>query len=267
MSDINYAPNIPGLIRVGLSAFGYGASYSIRSQGNDYRQELGQTSFTDFQLGFHNENWGIDGFYQTYKGFFIENSGNFGGQNNAPFLFPDLEFDHFALSARLSRDNKGGFILSNLLTQSEQIKNTAGTYFLLASLRHFSLKNTGTILPAFASGVNSDVDMLRKMSAHTLNIGAGAAKYWVSDSQFFFGANLDLIGTYGIYRFEREPTSLVKSTYITTSFNLKTGAGYSGQNFRAGVSISGEVTTLQISSGALISASANQVLAYLRYAF
>ena len=74
--EIEYEPNIPGLSRVGLSALGYGVSYSIRGAEAE-NQNFGKTSFTDFQLGYHNENWGIDGFYQTYKGFYIKNSSTF----------------------------------------------------------------------------------------------------------------------------------------------------------------------------------------------
>lgn len=264
--EMNYVPNIPGLSRIGLSALGYGASYSFRGS-EPPNDNFGKTSATDFQLGYHNENWGIDGFYQTYKGFYIENSSDFGGTNELPYTYPDLEFNHYAISARLSRDNQGGFNLSNLLTQSDQIKKTAGTYYLLASARYYSLINTASILPATLAAVNPDVDAIRKMAVHTVNVGAGAAKYWVSSNYFFIGACFDLIATYGIYKYTREPENNSNSSYGTTSFNLKLGTGYSGDHFRTGISVNGEITTLKTGASTYMQAASNQILFYVRTAF
>ena len=264
--EIEYEPNIPGLSRVGLSALGYGVSYSIRGAEAE-NQNFGKTSFTDFQLGYHNENWGIDGFYQTYKGFYIKNSSTFGGNSDSPYTFPDLEFNHYAISARLARDNQGGFKLSSLLSQSDQIKKTAGTYYLLASYRYFSLINNSTILPASLSGINSDVDGIRKMAVNTINLGAGAGKYWVSDSYWFIGSCFDLIATYGLYRYTREPVNDSNSSYLTTSFNVKLGVGYSGDRFRAGISANGEITTLKAAASTYLAAASNQFMFYIRTAY
>ena len=265
-AEIKYKPNVPGLARVGLSALGYGVSYSFRGT-EPPNDNFGKTSSTDFQLGYHNENWGIDGFYQTYKGFYVENSSAFGGNSDTPYTFPDLEFNHYAISARLARDNQGGFKLSNLLTQSDQIKKTAGTYYLLASYRYYSLINSGSILPTTISAVNPDVDAIRKMAVNTVNVGAGAGKYWVSSNYWFIGACFDLIATYGIYSYTRDPENNSNSSYGTTSFNLKLGTGYSGDYFRTGISINGEVSTLKAGSSTYLQAASNQILLYIRTAF
>jgi hypothetical protein len=267
INEIQYEPNIPGLMRIGLSALGYGASYSIRSSAGELNQNFGKTDFTDFQLGYHNENWGVDGFYQTYKGFYIKNSADFAGDSNLPYLMPDLEFNHYAISARWARDNQGGFILSSLLSQAEQLKKTAGTYYLLGSYKYYSLINGDTILPASLSGLNTDIDGIRKMKVDTLNFGVGAGKYWVSSNFWFIGACLDLIATYGLYTYTRDPVNTSTSSYGTTSFNLKIGAGYSGENFRTGVSINGEVTTLKAAQSSYLVAASNQLMVYVRSAF
>ena len=267
IKEIEYEPNIPSLVRIGLSALGYGISYSIRSGGGELNQNYGKTDFTDFQLGYHNENWGIDGFYQTYKGFYVKNSGDFSGNNSAPYLKPDLEFNHYAISARWARDNQGGFILSSLLSQSDQLKKTAGTYYLLGSYKYYSLINGATILPPTLTGINNDVESIRKMQVDTLNVGFGAGKYWVSSNYWFIGGCLDLIATYGMYKYTREPVSFDTSSYMTTSYNLKLGAGYSGDHFRTGISLNGEITTLKAAQSSYLVASSNQIMAYIRTAF
>ena len=263
---IQYEPNIPGLSRLGLNAYGFGASVSFRADVKDLDTQKGQSEFSDFQLGYHNTKWGLDLFYQEYKGFYISNTAAIGGSTNTYYTFPDLQFRHYALMGRWAFDNQG-FSISNLMNQPEQIKKTAGSYFIIAGVRHHTLESdSSSIIPTQYNGINTDMDDLRSVRTHSVNLGLGAGKYWVSDSHFFIGAVFDLLGTYGLYSYKLV-SSEFSSSYATISFNLKPGLGYSGENFRTGVSVSQEMTTLKGLNSSFIKPTANQVLIYLRAAF
>lgn len=261
---IEYEPNIPGLTRLGVSAYGYGLSYGIRADVKELDPLKGNSEFFDFQFGYHNLSWGADLFVQKYTGFFIKNSDQF-SSTNPYFLFPDLKWSHYGLMGRYAMDNQG-FSVSALMTQSEQIKKTAGSYFLIGGYRYHSLDSDNTLIPTTLQGINADMDNLRKLKAQSLNLGLGAGKYWVSDSRFFIGGVFDLLGTFALYDYQ-SLSSTSNNSYGTLSFNLKAGLGYSGDHFRSGLSYSSEVTTLKGFNDSFIKPAATQLLLYFRYAF
>ncbi len=261
---LEYVPNIPGLTKYGLSAYGFGVSYSTRASVSTLDPAKGLSDFFDLQLGYNNYQWGLDLFVQNYTGFYIQNLSPTSG-TNPYFLFPNLKWNHYGLMGRWAMDNQG-FLISALTTQSEQIKKSAGSYFLVGGYRYHSLDNDASIIPSTLQGINSEMDNLLKMKTNSLNFGVGAGKYWVNDSHFFAGGLFDLLGTYGLYNYE-STTGTSNSSYATLSFDIKLGVGYSGEKFRSGLSVAGDITTLQGFKSSYIKPSATQALLYFRIAF
>lgn len=266
IDEITFEPNIPGLSRIGLSAMGYGISYSFRADVKELDKTKGNSNFFDFQIGYHNQKWGVDLAIQDYEGFYITNSSRVGTTTEPYYVFPDLHFKHYGLMGRWAMDNQG-FTISQLMTQSEQIKKSAGSYFLIGGIRHHTLESENTFIPTPYQSYNLDMTDLRKAAAHSLNLGVGAGKFWVSSNQFFIGGVFDLVGTLGLYKYELTQNRSENTSYSTLSFNIKGGFGYSGENFRTGLSFSNEVTTLKGLNHSLIKPSAIQVLLYIRTAF
>lgn len=262
--ELSYEPNIPGLTRVGISAFGLGASLSTRGSSKDLDQDKGESEFFDFQVGYHNTKWGVDLYVQNYEGFYLKNSEDVGGTPNY-YLFPDVKFNHYGLMGRYALDNNG-FSISALLNQSDEITKSAGSYFLIGGLRQHSFETENTLIPAPLQGVNVDMDNLRKLSVNTLNLGVGAGKYWVSSSNFFIGAVIDAMGTFGLYKYSLT-TEDRSSDYGTLSVSAKFGTGYAGKKWRSGVSAYTDSTTLQALDRTYIKPQAMAFMIYLRYVF
>lgn len=263
--QLNYEPNIPGLSRIGLSAYGLGASLSTRSSAAELDKTKGDSKFFDFQVNYNTTQWGVDLYVQNYKGFFLKNSSQVGGTTTY-HLFPDLKFNHYGLMGRYSLDNNGGFSISALLNQADEIDKTAGSYFLVGGLRQYTVESDSTIVPTPLLGSNSELDNLRKLSANTLNLGVGAGKYWVSDSKFFIGGVFDLMGTAGVYKYTLT-NDTQNSNYATISYSLKFGAGYAGKNWRSGLSAYSDTTTLQSLDHTFIKPQATAFFLYVRYVF
>ena len=262
-TSIEYQPNTPGLIRYGLSAYGYGLSYSARNSVATVDPNLGTSQFFDFQIGYHNLKWGADLFVQNYTGFYTSNLKQTG--TNTPYIFSDLKWDHYGVMARYAMDNQG-FLISALTSQAEQIKKSAGSYFLVGGYRYHSLDTSSSIIPATLQGQNTEMDNLRKLKANSLNFGIGAGKYWVTDSHFYIGALFDLLGTFALYNYE-STTGTSSSSYLTTSTDVKVGVGYSGDHFRTGLTFVSDVTTLKGFNSSSIAPTATQLLLYFRFAF
>lgn len=261
---LEYEPNIPGLTRVGLSAYGLGASLSTRGASTELDADKGESKFFDFQVGYHNKKWGADLYVQDYEGFYLKNSSDVGGTPNY-YLFPDLKFNHYGVMGRYALDNNG-FSISGLMNQSDEISKSAGTYFILGGFRHHSLETENTLIPAPLQGTNVDMDNLRKLSVNTLNLGVGAGKYWVSPSKFFIGIVFDAMGTFGLYKYTLT-TGEVKSDYGTLSASIKFGLGYAGKKWRSGVSAYSDSTTLQALDRTYIKPQATAFMIYVRYVF
>ncbi len=145
-----------GVSRLGINAYGFGIGYSFRGSSKDLDPAKGSTSFFDLQLGYQAKNWGVDSFYQTYKGFFTTNTQNLQ-------TYPDLQFQHYGLMGRYAL-NESEFTVSGLFDQSEPIRSTASKYYLLAGFRQHRMENQNSLLLQDYAGANPDLEALRKLT-------------------------------------------------------------------------------------------------------
>lgn len=263
---LNYEPNTPGLSRFGLSAYGIGASLSTRASVEELNKDKGESKFFDFQVSYNTTRWGADLYVQNYEGFYLKNSSEVGGTSTY-YLFPDLKFNHYGLMGRYALGSDDGFSISGLLNQADEIKDSAGSYFLVGGLRQYSFETENSLVPAPLQGLNPEMDNLRKLSVNTVNFGVGAGKYWVSSSKFFIGAVFDLTGTYGMYKYKLTNTEHNNIDYSTVSYSFKLGAGYAGKKWRTGFSAYTDATTLQGLDHTFIKPQATAFMIYVRYVF
>lgn len=259
---MDFQPNMSGVSRVGVNAYGFGLGYSFRGSSKDLDTAKGTTDFSDFQFGYQSKNWGIDTVYQNYKGFYTESL-------TALQVYPDLQFEHYALMGRFAL-NDSEFSVNGLLDQSDDINNTAGKYYVVGGFHQHRMENSGSLLLQNYAGVNPELENLRKLKATSINLGLGAGKYWVSASHFYIGALLDLVGTYGVYDYESSVSGTAESSsssYGTLSYNLKVGLGYSGESFKSGLGFTGDITTLRTPGSSYVQSSAARFLYYIRFIF
>ena len=66
--QLKFQPNMVGVSRVALTAYGFTVGASLRGT-EELKAEYGKTEFFDAQVDYHNRQWGIDATYQVYKGF------------------------------------------------------------------------------------------------------------------------------------------------------------------------------------------------------
>ncbi len=257
-TDIKFEPNVAGISRIGLNAFGFGVGYSFRGGGKDLDPAKGSTDFYDLQLGYNTKDWGIDSFYQTYKGFYTSNT-------TAIQQYTNLLFTHYALTGRYAL-TASEFSVGGLLDQSEEIKATAGKYYVVGGFRQHGMESDISLLQAENAGLNPELENLRKLKAISINAGVGAGKYWVSSNKFFIGTLIDFVGTLGFYNYENVSDSK-SGTYPSLSFNLKIGFGYAGDIWKSGLGITADTTTLKTPGSTFIKPSAARFLIYLRAKF
>ncbi len=256
--EIKFEPNIAGVSRIGINAFGFGVGYSFRGGRKNLDPAKGSTDFFDLQLGYNTKDWGVDSFYQTYKGFYTSNTQQIQ-------TYPNLLFTHYALTGRYAL-TASEFSVGGLLDQSENITATASKYYVVGGIRYHRMETDVSLLQAENAGLNPELENLRKLKVTSLNAGLGAGKYWVSARRFFFGVLLDLIGTVGSYTYENT-TAATSATNASLSFNIKIGTGYSGETWKSGIGITGDTTSLKTPGATFIKPSAARALIYVRTLF
>lgn len=256
---MQFEPNISGVSRLSASAFGYSLGYSFRGSRKDLDPALGSTQFSDWQLGYQAHNWGVDVFYQTYKGFYSKST-------TLTQLHPDLLFQHYGLMGRFAM-NESEFTVSGLYDQSEPIQNTAGKWYLMGGFHQYRMSSPISLMQQDYANVNPELENLRSLVSSSLNFGVGAGKYWVNDSHLFFGVLADIFLTYGLYDYRYASEETLHSSYMTLSYDFKVGMGYAGEKFRFGLGTSADLVTLRTSRESSFQSVSARALVYLRYVF
>ncbi len=264
-STLRYEPNTPGLSRFGINAYGLGISYSARTGSADLQAEKGYSDYFDFQINYHNKRWGADLYVQQYKGFFLQNTSDVGGTTDPYYLFPDVKFSHYGIMGRYAL-SESNFSIAGLLNQSEEVKKTAGSYFIILGYRNYDLLTEQSIIPTVFQTLDNDMSNLRNLKVYSLNFGLGAGKYWVSDSKLFFGGVIDFVGTFAQYKYILTNEKRT-ADYGTLSPSLKIGLGYAGERWRTGLSVYTDTTTLQGLNRSYIKPTATSFFIYVRYMF
>ena len=259
---MKFEPNISGVSRFGVSINDFNLGFGISGSAQEIDLRKGTTSFLDLQLGYQKKNWGVDVFYQTYKGFYSESTQNIQ-------LYPDLKFQHYGLMLRYAL-NESEFSVNGLVDQSDQVTTTAGKYYIVSGFREHAMENPTSLLQQDYAGGNPELEDLRKLNVTSFNLGVGTGKYWVSDSKFFVGGLADALVTFGLYHLESQHgvvSETNRSSYATLSYNLKLGLGFSGDSFKTGLSLANDVTTLKTPGASYLRPSAVRLLLYIRLVF
>ncbi len=254
--EISFEPNITGVSRLGVTAFGFSVGYSFRGNRKDLDPDKGSTTFSDWQLGYQSNDWGLDAFYQTYQGFYTR---------NMPQLqvYPDLHFEHYALMGRFAM-NESEFTVSGLYDQSEPIKETAGKWYLVGGIRQYRMDTPISLLQQNYAGIEAEIEDLRSLSSSSLNFGVGAGKYWVNENHLFAGILIDLFLTHGLYNYRFVDGSTNKSSYSTLSYDLKVGLGYAGEKYKFGLGTSADLVALRTSRDGYFQSISARALVYFR---
>ena len=259
---VRFEPNMPGLVSLGISALGFGIGYSIRGPRDDIDSQRTATEFSDWQLSYNSKNWGIETYYQNYKGFDTTNT-------NVVQQFPELRFNHIGFLARGSiGEQEQEFSLAALMNQSANITTTSWKVFWVAGYNQFEMHTDTSLLQQENAGIDFAFENLRDLKSSTIKAGFGAGKYWVSESRLFIGGLVDMLISYSKYKFNSTTgaDTASKAAYNPIeSLNFRVATGYSGSPFRLGLSLASNSSMLKTPGNGYIRTSSNRFQIYLRY--
>ncbi|MGZ3690967.1 MAG: DUF4421 family protein [Pseudobdellovibrio sp.] len=254
---LSFEPNIAGVVRLGVNAYGFGVGYSFRGSEKDIDPAKGKTDYSDLQLGYNSKNWGIESYYQSYEGFFTTSTSQIQ-------TCPHLNLKRVGITARYALGDEE-FSVGGITDQSSDITETSGKYYIIMGYDEHNLNTDVSLLQFENVGINMEFESLRVLKSNDFKTGFGAGKHWVFYDQYFVGGMVDILATYANYQYTSSTAGKSTEHDLTTSTNFRLALGYKGSSFRSGLSLTSDATTLKATGNAYIRPSSNKLLLYVRY--
>ncbi len=246
-----FKPNNHSQVGIGISAFGLGgAVFNSTAFTQEDIQQKGKSKYEDFSgslfLG-SKDQFLLSGYYNRYKGFYIENS-----QSVDPSVGPT---DPFIQNSNLETFRLGGTLyyvfkpdelsLSAHLGQSAQQTSSNGSWFVRVSYDGLKIKSDQAFIPAVAQASYGADGLIEDGEFNTASLTLGYGHAWISSNNWFLFLQINL-GTgsqFLRYKVNGETKSTTKQAFKGGSSIV---TGYNGNDFYTGLKIDFDNTELPL---------------------
>ncbi len=244
----SYQPNVTNLsgVVVGHKEFSLTWGSTLPESDASIR-ERGETRYRDYQLQLYYTHYGIDLFYQTYKGFYrssamdSEKTSLADGTKAFPQL-PDMEMKKYGANIFYVFTPEN-YSISAAFSQTSRQTRSGGSWIIMGMANDVSISNKGSpILPSEQRsefGVNGNISGARLKSIGGL-VGGGYT-YCLG------GWYLSMQGLGGVAAQQFKGTGLQTSgtqNIASTLYNIRGSMGYNGSTFFAGLMwLTDQITT------------------------
>jgi hypothetical protein len=251
-NKLSYKPNNSVGLGFGIYVFEIGAEITFAVPVNAEREsQFGKTNATDVQLNLLGKNWGLDLFYQNYKGFYL-NDPNGTILPGAPYpQRPDLRTNNLGINGIYVFNKQ--FSLRSAYNFSERQRRSAGSFLLTGTLNFFDVQGDSALYskkyePVFGAGT-----AFSQMDMNTFSVSPGYS-YTLVVKNFFANASLSLGPAYHWVDYQVGGQSLSASS-LNSFFDIRAGIGYNGKRFFCGVNLVNQTRTVKFDSIALANSS------------
>lgn len=234
-SSITYYPN-PG-VKAGISLFykTFGTSFAYSSSSSSENRR-GTTEIIDYQLHSYTGRYGFDLSYQRYRGYYLENPEDWGlSAGDEGTVRDDLTIQ--SAGANFYRVFSPEFSMPAAFDQTERQIKTAWSFLLMGSAGYFIVRGDSALIPAgYASGYGAYADFSGgRFLSIGLSPGIGITvphKRYFASAALFVGSGLMI----------RKYSGGGGSRGSFGKVNFRCSAGYSGDEFSAGISAYLDIT-------------------------
>jgi hypothetical protein len=232
---IHYLPNVMNSMGLDLSWHWLGASYGVRLPRRDINEVLfGKTNYYDYQFYLYLRRFGFDAYWQTYKGFYLDNPKTFDITWRDTLPHPtrgDLSMNNLGLNIFYIHSPK--FSFKATYNQTERQKKSAGTFVFMLAQSYEEVSSDTSLVPSNQRVYYEDIDEMNNSRFYNISIAPGYAYSFIWKNLFvtptlFAGAG-----------YQSQDCSFttgdLNKTTITPKVNLRFGIGYNGRRFLIGV--------------------------------
>lgn len=248
-----YQPNVGAGAYVSAAYKRYSASLGLDSINSDYAtQTHGETQARDYQLRFHGDRWSPEFYYQSYQGYFLENTTDFSIVQTAAggrLLRPDLKASHWGAQLFYNFSPQDYSLASHFSLRSQQLESR-GSWFSVISYNQYSLQGEQPLVPTSVDNYGA-VAAVTGLSTQTVSVGFAGAYNFIF-GHYFVGALLGLGLNYQNTRLQFIGGSQADGQAVSSKTYVKIGLGYNGQNFLAGASLNVDGQNVNIEKSNLV---------------
>lgn len=231
-----YRPNILGGVTIGMRYSFVNLSYTFPiPMSAQTEANYGPSDFTNINMGIMTRTFGMNAYFQRYKGFYRDESGSFYPLYNAPFAMEqrsDIEtmsfgiFNHFIFST--------GFSMKAAFESSEIQKKSKGAPMMLIAERVTRILADSNIVPFDQRQFFPDMNGMYKGFFNTIIIAPGFGYSFVAGA--FSYTPVILMGTgLQMQSYKKEYITGAEKTKVGIKFplylNVKNSINFNTQAF------------------------------------
>jgi hypothetical protein len=266
-STVDYLPNTSSKTFVGLGYRNLGFYISKSNpRSNDEITKHGSGDSTDLFLQLFGRTWTQQYFYQSYRGYYINNSSVI-DPSLAPDTFlqrPDISTTHYGADF-IYNFQPGNYSTGAAFSQSGRQLRSGGAWLGLASIHDHSFRASPQLLPTQVADNFAELATLQRGDLFHLSLGGGGGYTYTSDGHWFATGQF-LLGVSAVYQ-NFETVQYRYSSYDFGTLGIGTlAAGYNGTNQSISIEVMADTSSYNLPAMEL-QISSQQVLIQYGYRF
>lgn len=269
-TNINYKPSTQAKTFLAFDYKNLGASISAYNpRDSDFRKKHGDGQFYDLQLRATRNEYYLEGYFQSYKGYYLENASKvmtnpFGSEGQYP-LNSSLKAQHYGVQIfKFHHPEK--FNPRKAIEFVDPSTESGGSWYYSAALNSHQLSTKESLVPATAIDNYGSLNNLKNIQSLTAAVGAGvgyslvmAPNSWVLSGMMGFALGPQWASAR--YTSDREDRN-----QFSVKTQIKLAAGYSGEQFISGINLQYDTTQIRLKSSELGLSSLESAL-FIGYRF
>ena len=254
-TDIKYKPSTQAKTFLAFDYKNLGASISAYNpRDSDFRKKFGNGQFFDLQLRATRNEFYLESYFQSYKGYYLENASKvmtnpFGGEGQYP-QNSSLKAQHFGVQI-FKFHNPEKFQPRKAIEFVDPSNESGGSWYYSAALNSHQLFTKESLVPATAIDNYGSLSDLKNIQSFTAAVGAGggyslvlAPNSWVMSGMLGFAVGPQWASAR--YANDREDRN-----QLSVKTQIKLAVGYSGEQFISGINIQYDTTQIRLKSSEL----------------
>ena len=235
--QLTFSPNIRYHAGLGFYLFEIGFQFIVaippsQSSINEY----GKSNSLDLQANLIGKNWLAEGFTESYKGYYIEDSNRPIPSGEPKFQRRDIETTNLGITGMYFFNKRKYSVRSSFNFYERQLRS-AGSISIQTSYNRFSLKADSLIYNLSQYPSFGDAGNFNQMSYYIISLAPGYGYNYVFHKNFFLSSSVNVGPSFQFFNYEigAKGNRVVE---VRPYLNWRVGVGFNSERFFAGVNYS-----------------------------
>lgn len=269
-TNINYKPSTQAKTFLAFDYQNLGASISAYNpRDSDFRKKYGNGQFFDLQLRATRNEYYLESYFQSYKGYYLENASKvmtspFGNEGQLP-QNSSLKAQNYGVQI-FQFHHPEKFNPRRAIEFVDPSTESGGSWYYSAALNSHQLFTKESLVPLTAIDNYGSLSNLKNIQSFTAAVGAGggyslvmAPNSWVLSGMLGFAVGPQWASAR--YTNDREDRN-----QLSVKTQIKLAVGYSGEQFISGINLQYDTTQIKLKSSELGLSSLESAL-FIGYRF